>query len=965
MNAGNQFRVKLSGILLALLFYLSGVRPATGFSKLSEPEPWVSYQDPYGGFQVFYPGSWTIQPIPYRDFGFRISSPDIRIDPTGRPLQGVFFSAQVKSITTQEFTAFQDEIYRSRTILRQLSINISGEQANELSGVEKNGCTFIEQWLYVDGFLYDFRLLGAPGAADSDRIIGEKILASLKLAGARPRDYPYPDTSGPFAAGQFQFPAILHAYQAGPGRILFDYDLPTHTGGDDFAFDLCEGMGCVEGSTNQYVLAPTDMTLVYSGPGYGMPVDSLDYHIFEVDDDGVEKLCLSIGHFQIMLPGLTVGKSIPQHSAIGQLSVYTSIPHIHMGLWTSPVNDGCAGFSRLALPFSGAYKLDGGDYPAGSSYAGISVSSHNSPSCAPASMLSPGTSAGSLPLISPGDCFPPCPQIGGVILYKNAVYACNAEGADQGYILRNYETSENIPIPFNDAASSILVPAGWSARLYEHADRAGGTRCINAPGLISFFGETFDNGTPMDNQVSSFEVSAAPNCPGQPATDIVVESSSTHVVHGNTPVAPEVRIHPVGGSLDPARGDSLVFIGGSLSGASSQQTVKTHVNDGESYSFQTATHPGFAMVAPSEEGAYSSQWQLLVNGTLLGPIITIPMLVDNAPPTVSVISPVGPYLTSSQVLIQASVQDTSSGVAQVQFMAGYDDGQGWGWVNLGWDSDGSDGWGLVWETTSVPDQAHAAIYAFAWDRAGNGQGATVWDLSLDRNPPKTTLQPLLPSLATTAIVLKWDSFDAGSGVGALDIQLQQDGDAWQDWQTGLDGSTTSATFVGIMGHSYGFRIRGIDRAGHIESYSESSQGFTSILNCTGDANEPDNDLSSAVDITTTVGAFSTHNLCGVGDQDWVRFWGNAGVRYVLETLNLGSTSDTILGLYASDGTLLAENDDITLGHEKRSRISWIPSVDNWLYARVRHADANICGDAVRYDLRLYQGFRLYLPASMH
>jgi hypothetical protein len=329
------------------------------------------------------------------------------------------------------------------------------------------------------------------------------------------------------------------------------------------------------------------------------------------------------------------------------------------------------------------------------------------------------------------------------------------------------------------------------------------------------------------------------------------------------------------------------------------------------------------------------------------------------------ISPVGPYLTSSQVPLQAEAQDTSSGVAQVQFMAGYDNGQGWAWLNLGWDSDGSDGWGLIWDAALVPDQAHVAIYAFAWDKAGNGQGAAAWDLSLDRNPPKTTLQPLQPTLATTAIVLRWDSFDAGSGVNVFDIQMQTDGGAWQDLQTGLDGSATSAIFVGSMGHSYGFRIRGVDRAGHVEGYSETPQVYSSILSCTGDVNEPDNDLSSAVEITTTAAAFTTHNLCGIGDQDWVRFWGRTGVRYVLETLNLDSTSDTNLGLYASDGTLLAENDDIVPGIEKRSRISWTPAADGWFYVRVRHADPNICGDAVRYDLRLYEGYRSYLPASMH
>jgi hypothetical protein len=433
------------------------------------------------------------------------------------------------------------------------------------------------------------------------------------------------------------------------------------------------------------------------------------------------------------------------------------------------------------------------------------------------------------------------------------------------------------------------------------------------------------------------------------------------VIHGGLPFAPQVRLHPVGGSLDPARGDSLVNIGGELLGATPQQIVKSHVGSGESYVFQSSSHPGFSMVAPAGEGAYSSLWQMMVNGALLGPVVTIPVLVDNTPPTIGLTSPVSLYLTTNQVLLQADVQDTASGVAQVQFLVGYDDGQGWAWVTLGWDADGSDGWKWLWNASAIPDQAGVAFYAFAWDRAGNGQGAVAWDFTLDRNPPKTTVQPLPPSLATTAIVLHWHAFDAGSGVRNIDIQTQQDGGGWQDWLTGLDSSITHATYVGTMGHSYGFRLRGIDWAGYIETYPDTAQAFTNVLSCTGDAYEPDDDISSAVEITAGVKAFTSHNLCGVGDQDWVRFWGQAGVLYVLETLNLGPTADTLLSLYASDGSLLVEDNDIVQGLEIRSKVHWSPTSDGWLYARVKHTNAAICGEAVSYNLRLYEGYRLYLP----
>ena len=430
MSIDKPHGVKLPVIIFTFFLFASFIKPAIGLPFQSADEAWVQYQDPYWEFRVAYPAGWTLQPVPYRDFGFRISSPTSHLDPLGRLITGAYFAAQVEAITAEEYAAYRTERLLSPGIQRHTYMEVSGKPAEELTIAEDNGINAVELLVYADGFLRVFRI---ATTSQADQAAAERILTGLELTGMLPREHPYISPGDSLASPQFQFPVLLHAFQAGAGRILFDYGLPTHTGGDDFAFDICEGASCMQGSTSQYILAPTDITLVYSGPGYGMPSDSQDYHIFEITDDGAQKLCLSLGHFQIMLPGLLVGKRVPQRAAIGQLSAYTSIPHIHIGLWLSPSIDGCDGFSRLALPFSGAYKLDGVDYPAGNSYAGLSVTSHNIPVCAAPAVNSPGSVGGSQVLISPGDCFPPCPQTGGVILYKNAVYACNAEGLEAGY----------------------------------------------------------------------------------------------------------------------------------------------------------------------------------------------------------------------------------------------------------------------------------------------------------------------------------------------------------------------------------------------------------------------------------------------------------------------------------------------------------------------------------------------------
>ena len=191
-------------------------------------------------------------------------------------------------------------------------------------------------------------------------------------------------------------------------------------------------------------------------------------------------------------------------------------------------------------------------------------------------------------------------------------------------------------------------------------------------------------------------------------------------------------------------------------------------------------------------------------------------------------------------------------------------------------------------------------------------------------------------------------------------QKRQDGGAWEDWHQGVGSQYVGAWFIGEMGHRYGFRMRGVDRAGNVEAYPGSAEAETYINYCSGDAYESDNGPAQASEIAP--GQSQAHNFCGVDDQDWVKFWAWAGKRYVVQTGNLGWTGDTVLTLYDADGTtVLAENDDIAYPDNLASRVEWIAGRDGWLYARVRHYNGRIAGNAVTYTLWLEEGYRAYLP----
>jgi hypothetical protein len=107
-----------------------------------------------------------------------------------------------------------------------------------------------------------------------------------------------------------------------------------------------------------------------------------------------------------------------------------------------------------------------------------------------------------------------CPQSGGVILYWNANYNCSNSTGDPGYRQRTSIGWQNvIDGQFNDQASSVRVPAGWSVRLYAHADLVEPSVCYHSD--VANFGTQGNfpgSATPINDNVSSMEVFLNASC---------------------------------------------------------------------------------------------------------------------------------------------------------------------------------------------------------------------------------------------------------------------------------------------------------------------------------------------------------------------------------------------------------------------------------------------------------------------
>ena len=139
---------------------------------------------------------------------------------------------------------------------------------------------------------------------------------------------------------------------------------------------------------------------------------------------------------------------------------------------------------------------------------------------------------------SQGSSSPPslCPTSGGVILYKHANYDCGGEGEGRGYVRRDGTGWQNVGGDFDNRASSVRVPSGWSVKLFEHPDRApnGGWVCRTGDD-DNFSGDKFNNDVPLNDNVSSFEVFHDTRC-GEPEnrapnTPWPTSPSDGHVAH--------------------------------------------------------------------------------------------------------------------------------------------------------------------------------------------------------------------------------------------------------------------------------------------------------------------------------------------------------------------------------------------------------------------------------------------------
>jgi hypothetical protein len=157
--------------------------------------------------------------------------------------------------------------------------------------------------------------------------------------------------------------------------------------------------------------------------------------------------------------------------------------------------------------------------------------------------------------------------------------------------------------------------------------------------------------------------------------------------------------------------------------------------------------------------------------------------------------------------------------------------------------------------------------SIAFDNAGNVQAEPMSPqatTTVDTVPPTSTVAPLPATENSPSFTVNWSGTDntGGSGIAFYSIYVSDNGGTFTPF---LQNTTqTSATFIGQVGHTYGFYSVATDNVGNTESTPTAAQATTTVVNPSAtqlalapssssiQAGTPDTFTVTALDATTTL-----------------------------------------------------------------------------------------------------------------
>jgi hypothetical protein len=344
--------------------------------------------------------------------------------------------------------------------------------------------------------------------------------------------------------------------------------------------------------------------------------------------------------------------------------------------------------------------------------------------------------------------------------------------------------------------------------------------------------------------------------------------------------------------------------------------------------------------------------QMPDKATVPGVDYRLSLVQDTTLPTVKLTKPTdGNIPLTLPIALAADASDSGNPVSHVEFYlqpAGVSIDKA---ERVALDENGKDGWnGSIPEGYAGKLQG-GAIFARAYDLAGNHTDSSVLVLAGDGSTPITRLDALPAENGSTMIRLKW-SVSSRQKVDHFELQYQQNGGEWQAWAAPLAANLRETSFFAKNGTEYGFRIRAVTETG-VEEFAGEAQAKTKVeAQCTPDKFEPaDNTPDGASALQT--GGGQLHNLCSFTDIDWSSMLLQGGKAYTFTAKPQDLPAGVTLQIFDMTGKALSEEvspENLSSG----TSLDYQPETSGTYLLRARAADDHLAGTNVIYNVNYDQ-----------
>ncbi len=186
-------------------------------------------------------------------------------------------------------------------------------------------------------------------------------------------------------------------------------------------------------------------------------------------------------------------------------------------------------------------------------------------------------------------------------------------------------------------------------------------------------------------------------------------------------------------------------------------------------------------------------------------------------PSVSLIKNEGTLALPQNGFVSAEVArgSTGSNITSVEFWfhpRNWTTGQ---WVNLGRDTNGSDGWQALINTAGLPEASDYTIVAVATDAAGNRGVDVSFQAIVDRTPPWINFEVVRSPVTGNSVTIRWTGGDTRSGLDYYpSLAVNVNGAGYQTLASSLPRTTTSYTYSVAPEQLIVFALTAQDKAGN-------------------------------------------------------------------------------------------------------------------------------------------------------